>query len=171
MALVVEDGTGKTDAESYLSEADADAYHAARSANATWAAALAADKEQALRLATQYLDTTYQDCWNALRWSNNQKLDWPRSGLVIDGVGYNADDIPQQLLDATAELALKVVSGGDTLFADMSDEGTLASKSVRVGPITKSVSYAGGSRGVKRYRLVEQLISPLIYATNRVERV
>ena len=56
MALVVEDGTGKTDADSYLSLVDADAYNLAHSASTDWNGAVEAVKEKALRLATQYLD-------------------------------------------------------------------------------------------------------------------
>lgn len=37
MALIFEDGTGRADADSYCSVADADAYLAARGRNATWA--------------------------------------------------------------------------------------------------------------------------------------
>ena len=51
MSLVVEDGTGKADAESYISVADADTYHSNRG-NTDWAALTTTEKEQLLRGAT-----------------------------------------------------------------------------------------------------------------------
>lgn len=54
MALIVEDGTGLADAESYLSVADADTYHADRN-NEAWQDYSTAEKEAALRKATQYI--------------------------------------------------------------------------------------------------------------------
>jgi hypothetical protein len=169
MALVTEDGTGKTDAESYISVAAADAYHLIHSISSTWAAATTAVKEAALRQAAQYLDTTYKDKWKGFRADDDQALDWPREGLVIDGVVYDSADLPTQLLEAAAELALKVVDG-DVIFADMDDEGSVKSRSVRVGPITEAVSFSGSSRGIKRYRLVEGLVAPLIEMSNTVSR-
>jgi hypothetical protein len=167
MALVVEDGTGKSDAESYLSVADADAYHTAHG-NTGWTGDDAV-KEVALRLATRWLNATYQARWIGDRFSSGQALSWPREDAEVDGYVLDAADLPQQLLDATAELALKQVEG-DTLFADMSDEGTLKSTTVRVGPITDSKTYQGGSRGIKRYRLAEALVSVLLKPGSQLQR-
>ncbi|KKK58804.1 hypothetical protein LCGC14_3040730, partial [marine sediment metagenome] len=155
MALVVEDGTGLSTAESYISVTNATTYLAARRTTAqlaTWTAADTAAKENALRLAAQWLDTRYKDEWASWRFSDDQALDFPRSGVVIDGVAYETTEIPQQLIDATAELGLKVTDG-DVLFDDMADEGTVGSKSIRVGPISEATTYLGGSKGIKRYRL------------------
>lgn len=172
MALVVEDGTGKTDAESYISTADITTYLTARRTTtqlATWTAASETVKEHAARLATQYLDSTYKDLWDSWRYSDDQALDFPRTGVEIDGVAYDSDELPQQLLDAAAKLALKVTDG-DVLFADMADEGTVSSRSVRVGPITEAVSFTSGSRGIKKYRLVEIIIAPLIATISQLDR-
>jgi hypothetical protein len=169
MALVVEDGTGKSDAESYVSVADADTYHAAHSGSADWTGASTAEKEKALRLATQWLGASYDGRWLGVRFSGDQALSWPRDSVELDGYILSASDIPQQLLDATCELALKDVEG-DELFADMADEGTVGSTTVRVGPITDSKTYLGGSRGIKRYRLVEALVSALIQPGNQLQR-
>ena len=63
MVLIVEDGTGKADAESYLSVADADTYHTKHGDSADWDGASTGDKEEALRMGTQYLDATYNTLW------------------------------------------------------------------------------------------------------------
>ena len=74
MALVVEDGTGLSTAESYISVADADTYHSDRG-NALWTGTDAV-KEEALRQATEYLDATYD--WKGSISLTTQALNWPR---------------------------------------------------------------------------------------------
>ena len=170
MALVVEDGTGLTNADSYLSEADADTYVAAHGADAVWTAALTADKEEALRLATQALDAQYGGQWRGLRANDTQALDWPRENAEDDD-GYAIDDesVPTALEHACAELAVKEVNG-DTLVADLTNPGAVKRELRKVGPITKEDEYVGGKSQIKSYRLVEMLLRPLIHPSNQVAR-
>ena len=62
--------------DSYLDLASADAYWADRH-NESWCAATLANREKALREATQYLDATYD--WVGELADVNQPLGWPRS--------------------------------------------------------------------------------------------
>jgi len=102
MALVVEDGTGKSNAESYLSVADCDTYHT-NMGNTGWAGD-ATVKEVALRKATKFLDNKFRLRWKGTRTNEDQALAWPRSNVEdIDGFYYDSDGIPQTLKDATAE--------------------------------------------------------------------
>jgi hypothetical protein len=169
MALVVEDGTGKTNADSYLSLTDADAYHLIHSVSAAWASATEAVKEKALRLATQYLDVRYNGLWKSYRTNETQALAWPRA-YVQDSDGYylDSDEMPQRLKDATAELALRVVEG-DTLLDDISKPGVISSSSISVGPISKSITYSGGYNQVKKYPLIDGLVKQFI-STGTLER-
>lgn len=170
MAFVVEDGTGKSDANSYLSVADADSYHADHSASASWTAATTEQKEKALRLATQYLDARYDGRWRGYQNTSTQALAWPRTSAVDnEGYVYDNDAVPQRLEDATAELALRVITG-DTLYADQTKAARVASSSVTVGPISKSVSYVGGLDPAKKYPLIEALMTPLIAGVGSLER-
>lgn len=170
MALTVEDGTGLAAADSYQSLADADNYVAAHGADATWTAAADADKEEGLRLATQYLDTTYGGRWRGLRANDTQALAWPRDNAVDDD-GYAIDDesVPARLEDACSELAVKAV-GGDTLVADITNPGSIKRELRIVGPITKEDEYVGGKSQIKNYRLVELLLRPLIHPGMQVAR-
>ena len=165
MPLVVEDGTGKTDADSYLSVTDADTYNTNHSASAAWIAAAEAVKEKALRLATQYLDVRYAGRWKGYKSTDAQALAWPRIVAekedCYDSAYYAHDALPVVLKDATAELALRVV-GGDTLFADITKPGPIKSQSVTVGPIQKSITYMGGYTQVKGYPLIDGLVKSLI---------
>ena len=67
MAIVVEDGTGKSTAESYISVADASTYHTARG-NTAWAA-LTTDalREAALRKATDFMRQVYRSRWQGYK--------------------------------------------------------------------------------------------------------
>ena len=109
MALIVEDGTGLSTAESYISVADADTYIAAyRGANATWDAAADATKEVAARQATKYLDGT--NAWKGQKEFSTQALGWPRV-YAYDETGTAYDGIPTALEQATAEVMFLIVTG------------------------------------------------------------
>lgn len=162
MSLVVEDGSGKTDADSYLSVTDADTYHTNHSGSTDWSGADTAVKEKALRLATQYLDVRYNGLWKGYRSNEDQALDWPRAYVEdSDGFYYDSDEIPQRLKDATAELALRAVKG-DTLLDDIKKPGAIKRKKVKTGPVETETEYVGGYNQVKKYQLIDGLIRPLI---------
>ncbi|MBF0374875.1 MAG: hypothetical protein HQL39_15825, partial [Alphaproteobacteria bacterium] len=59
MSLIVEDGSGLSDANAYVSLAYADGYHALRG-NAAWAAAGQPARESALVRATDHLDRAFR---------------------------------------------------------------------------------------------------------------
>ena len=106
MAIIVEDGTGLTTAETFVSVADADAYHLAMN-NATWTGAEAV-KESALRRAAQYIDTRYR--YKGERKNLNQALEWPRAFYESDG---RAESWPvPNLKAACCEAALRALSHG-----------------------------------------------------------
>jgi len=162
MALVVEDGSGKKDADSYLSVTDADNYHTNHSGSTDWSGASVAEKEKALRLATQYLDVRYNGLWKGNRSNEEQSLDFPRANIAdSDGYYYEHDEIPQRLKDATAELALRVVEG-DKLLDDIMKPGSIKRKRVKTGPVESETEYIGGYNQVKKYPLIDGLIRPLI---------
>ena len=162
MSLVVEDGSGKTDADSYLSVADADTYHTNHSGSTDWSGADTAVKEKALRLATQYLDVRYNGLWKGYRSNVGQALDWPRAYVDdSDGFYYDSDEMPPRIKDATAELALKVIEG-DTLLADIKKPGAIKRKRVKAAVVETETEYVGGYNQVKKYPLIDGLIRPLI---------
>lgn len=110
MALIVEDGTGLTNAESYLSVVDATAYHTKMGNSAAWAAVgIESVQEAMLRRATNYLRSRYYAMWQGTPIAPFQRLDWPRWGVPTRN-GYNAiasNEVPEEVKDACAELALK----------------------------------------------------------------
>lgn len=155
MALITEDGTGKADAESYCSVADATAFFAKRNKSDDWGAVT--DQEASLRAATDYVEQTYRGRWLGTRKTSTQALDWPRynvdwpdspAEIRPDGV------IPQELKNAVAELALKADAG--ELTSDLGRE-TL-SETVDV----ISVTYAPGGARQTHYASVNGWIRSLL---------
>jgi hypothetical protein len=128
--FVVEDGTGKSDALSYVTRAEADMYHSHRQ-NAAWLALTHGQKEAAMVKATGYISQKYRMRFKGDRVRSTQSLDWPRNYVeytdyafvrqngaqVIGGfLFYPSDEVPKEIKDATCELALFAVSG--SLFAE-----------------------------------------------------
>lgn len=168
MSLIVEDGTGKSDSESYISVSDADTYHSNRG-NTDWAALTTTEKEQLLRGATDYMVAVYRLRWDGYRYVNTQALDWPRIYVPVrDICSVNAypeyvdfDIVPTQVKNACAELALK--ANTETLLDDLS-QGTIREK---VGPI--EVEFDKFSPQYKRYLQVENSLS--IYFASSANQV
>jgi hypothetical protein len=171
MAHVVETGAGLADANSYLSAADADAYFVDHGAPAAWTG-LAAVKEQALRLATQYLDAVYGARWKGQAMLQTQALDWPRhSACSVNGWTYASDDLPAALEHACAELAVRSLAG-DTLLPDLAPGSTvgLTAKSVTAGSVSVSKTFGGVTSPYKKYTLIDKLLADLFYSQYAVER-
>ena len=94
MALEVEDGTGKEDADSYLSLADADLYWDNHGAPSEWTGADDSDKEGALRYGTDFLDGKFT--WRGFITTSTQALGWPRGGVFDDeGRLLDSESIPR----------------------------------------------------------------------------
>jgi hypothetical protein len=76
LTLIKEDGTGRTDANSYATAAEADSYFEAHLYASAWTAATAATKAAALVMATRLVDSQYQ--FYGYRAHDTQSLQWPR---------------------------------------------------------------------------------------------
>jgi hypothetical protein len=172
MAFVVEDGTAKTDAESYISVTDADDYVTAY-ANADdvtlWDALADSDKEKALRIGTQYIDLCFN--FKSVKSTRTQALAWPRLA-VQDDEGYYVSDynqIPECLKRAAVEAALRHVAG-DNLLGVIDEPGVIQNESVTVGPIDESITYQGGKSQVPEYPKIRALLKQVIESSNKMER-
>lgn len=142
--FVVEDGTGKTDATTYLSVEDMKQLWS--NAGYNYSALSSTDIKIILNNASQSLDGRYGAKWPGERASLSQALDWPRSS-VADKDGYDrpSTTLPVEIERATAEMAYAVHSGVDVDPNDV-DGGDLKSEYVKVeGAVTESKEYFGGS--------------------------
>jgi hypothetical protein len=168
MSLVVEDGTGKSNSESFCSVADADTYHS-NYGNTTWASQTTADKEVALRKATQYLCHRYVHAWQGVKTEIDQALEWPRVG-VVDGSGFHVDydEIPQKVRDATSVLALSALS--ESLYTDESTPGRIKRTRSKVDVLEDETEYMGGSLQQKQYTLAHELIKEFLASLHKLSR-
>jgi hypothetical protein len=160
MALVVEDGTGLSTAESFISVADASTYHANRG-NTAWATLSPDTCEQVLRKATDYMTEAYRTRWAGSRVSTTQALDWPRYAVPMRDVGldgstalYPSNAVPQAVKSACAALALKAS------IADLTPDLSQAVKSKKVGQV--EVVYQDYSAATKTYRAIDNILAPLL---------
>lgn len=118
----------------YCTLAEAEAFFDKRLHDSVWTSATTANKESALMWATATLDTLP---WRGVRTSGTQPLYWPRKGMsyveaaesntyspieVYDSYGYVSttitiadNEIPQVLKNATAELALSLMTSDSTV--------------------------------------------------------
>lgn len=181
MALVVEDGTGLPNAEAYSSVADADTYHAGHGAPAAWTASTTAEKEDGLRIGCgEYMQPVYGTLWKGHKndVDTNQALDWPRMNAIVNGhllpaTGTGA--IPADVKNANIILANKhreavTASPATTLIPDLTDSGSERGTKIKVGPITKEVSYATANPPYKRFRQVDLMLARYQTRTSLITR-
>jgi len=147
MALIVEDGTGLDNADSYVSRADADTYVTNHGNESEWTSASDDDKDRALRIATAWLDGRYAGRWKGWRLRGNlQALDWPRDN-VIDNEGYylSYDELPAEIVIATIVAAVTHLTSSTPLNAPNAG-GTIAAERSKVGELEHEVKYASSEQ-------------------------
>ena len=160
MALIVEDGTGRDDAESFNSVEELDARATAKGARyASWLVLGDAAKEAAARegigpllpLETRFLGTRRKD---------DQRLPFPRVGCTYrDGRPIAVDAIPWEIKEAHFELAFRASQAA--LLPDLKQGGAV--KRIKVGPIEKEMQ-DGAAGGTARPQ-VAAILTPLIGST------
>jgi hypothetical protein len=117
ITVTVEDGTGKEDANSYVSSADATAILALDPFVTNWTALTDDAKAQHVIKATALIDAHFD--FRGLRVWKEQALAWPRAGAVDnDGVVILENEMPAVLKKATATLASLIVAANPEAVPD-----------------------------------------------------
>lgn len=164
MTITVEDGSGSTTADAYVSLVDAAAYHTARG-NSAWTGTDAV-KEQAIVRATTYMEQKYGLRWAGYRKTSTQALSWPRQFVPIPNMlipEYVTDtSIPVEIQNACAILALKALSAA--LIAD--EERAVISESVS-GAV--SVTYSEFASQQKVYPEITLLLNKYLAASSGLQ--
>lgn len=163
MALVVEDGSGKSNADAYVDVAFADTYVTDfLGGDSDWSAASTTEKEVAIRRATQFLDGAYVHRWSGLRRFGNQALAWPRYSVITsDFILLDSDVIPIEVKRATVEAAVR------SFTVDLTPDTTPSDRSVKsreseFAVFRESVEYAGAQSTQPDFRKIERLLAPLL---------
>ena len=151
MALIVEDGTGLSNADAYISLGYFKAFCSER--NYRWEDDEDFAIEANIRLATGWIDTYSR--YKAARLLPTQALEFPRIGLQ-DWSGYDVTGVPARVKQACAELAFK--SRSEPLYEDAARGGMVKSESV--GPI--SVTYEDGAPTGKVWQFAVNLLRPYL---------
>lgn len=160
MSLIVENGTGLVNAESYVGVADTDAYHSNRG-NTAWAALSTAVKEQSLRKATDYIEQVYRLRFIGYRHTETQALSFPRDEIprkdftYLNQFSFYANNIvPAEVANACADLALRAST------ADLSPDVTRLATSEKVGAL--EVTWDNTKQPYTKYRAIDNLLAPFL---------
>lgn len=144
--LIVENGSGITNANGYVSVADANTYNDEHPHGSTWLTVSTTDKARSIIMATRILDEQCdwygQPTYNlesSVSSSNTtakvQYLRWPRSGVYdLDGYVLDHNRIPDFLKDVTSEFARYLASDDRTAEPDTQGFGA-----VRLGSLNVTV--------------------------------
>lgn len=138
--ITVETGAIVPGANSYVSLADADAYHAAMGND--WDSTTDTETfEQALIVAARSVDTLWGSQFLGSLLSDHQPLLFPRTAFQdTTGRVIARAAIPRALRDAQCEIALLALAGQDVMPFPAS--GTIQSESVSVDVISRDITYS-----------------------------
>lgn len=125
--------SGASNANSYCTVAEADAYHGTHLYASAWTAAGVPTKEIALIMATRLLDSLYD--WEEFQTTVEQALQWPRLGLLAANQleFLDEDEIPIELKNATAEFARQLLAADRTADNPVEAQGI---RSLTAGPVS-----------------------------------
>jgi hypothetical protein len=126
---------GSASANTYLTLAEADAYHDTRLSVTDWTDATDDTKNKSLLMATRLIDDMF--AWVNSQTDSVQALRWPRSGMLdANERDYIDNDvIPQELKNAVAELARQLIAEDRTVDDDIE---TKRITSLTAGPVSLS---------------------------------
>lgn len=99
MAIVVEDGSIVSGANSYVSEADLTAFATARGIT------LVADEDELLIKAMDYIESLD---FQGIKVSRDQSLQWPRAYVTIDQYNFPSNAIPNELKNGLCQVAIAI---------------------------------------------------------------
>lgn len=123
--MIVEDGTGMTDSDSYVSVVFADNYFSSRGIT-EWNNLETEQKEQALIKGTDYVDNSFK--WYGTKLNAEQSLRFPREN-IFEYDGTEIKGIPNVLKQAVCDASL-VVSRGTELFQTKNENGIVTSETI-----------------------------------------
>lgn len=160
MALIVENGSIVAGANGYASVQTVRDYWADRNVTLSQPDAEVA---AAIILATQYIDSNFK--FKGVVVDLGQPLEWPREGAYnARGAAVPSDEVPEQVVYATAEYAKRQLELADGLQPDVSDTGVLSSKRSKVDVIETEVEYqegTGGYFGIRSYPAADKYLDGL----------
>jgi hypothetical protein len=160
MALIVEDGTGRADSESYVSVSDLDTYATKRGLSLIVSST--EEVEAALRRATAFIDMRYRGRFPGMRLHlRAQALEWPRYGVSdIQGIYVPPSVVPIEIAQATMEGAVRELAEPGILMPDLERGGAV--KRLKAGSV--EIDYGGSASPNTVFQIIDRILGGLLYA-------
>jgi hypothetical protein len=160
MTITVENGTGLSTANTYVSENDATTYHLDRDNDDWHAYSGTEDKEAALVRATAAIDGMFRSSFPGYKkLSRDQSLEWPRSyAYDIEGNLIDSDSLPRELVQATCEAALRELQDPGCMAPDLERGGDV--RRMKAGSV--EIEYGAGSQARTAYTILAQILGPIL---------
>lgn len=152
--MVVEDGTGLLDSNSYVSLEYADDYFSSHGFN-KWEELTESEKEVLMVNATDYVDNIFD--WKGIKETQEQSLAFPRSNLYTKD-GYLVEGVPKQLKDAVCE-AIKQMISNQTLFKTSNENGAVTSE--RIGELSFTYDVSQKTENATLYEAINSRLKGL----------
>lgn len=159
MALILEDGTAPAGANSYATEAMADTYFDDR-ANADWTGNTTGDKEAALIRASIAIDGLYRSRFPGYRTNfRSQGLEWPRTmAYDAEGILVAGNTIPQEIIDATCEAAVRELTTAGSMIPDLERGGGI----LRLQAGSVAIDYGAAATPYTSYGVIDGILAKLL---------
>lgn len=158
MALIVEDGTGKADADAFVSVADCTTYCAAQGLSGWGSTRDAGLDEAAIRRATTWLSNSFT--WKGYKLNGrSQALAWPRTDAEDEeGEEVASDEVPAEIVQACCIAASyeRANPGGLSPNVTLTDRV----KREKIGPI--ETEYASAAMTADAQRPVLTLVLDVV---------
>jgi hypothetical protein len=155
VAITVEDGSVVTGANSYATVVATKAFAAERGIDLP---AVDADIEKLLINAMDYLEGLRSE-YQGSKTAKTNPLQWPRSGVVVDGFVVDTDEIPTCLVQAQMQLACDCYELGD--LAPVGDGRVVVKERVE-GAVEIGYADHGDSNPQPQLTAAMKLLEPLL---------
>ncbi len=161
MTLIIEDGTGVDNANSYVSIDDCDSYHDGLG-NTGWTGDDAV-KQSAILRAMAWLES---QPWKGRKLDYSNALSWPRAD-VVDREGYVVpeDEVPDGVVKALCEAALIEIESAGILRPSLERGGQVKSESID-GAV--SVTYKDSAPVTTQFYAIQGYLGGLVKSTNMI---
>lgn len=138
MALIVETGAGLSNAQTYATVTQLKAFAAARGLSVPSA------QSECEVLLVKAADAMRGLAYKGDRVSRSQAMDFPRSGVCIDGFSYASTEIPIEVVHGQCALAIEAQTTDLLPTAAASAYGPVIQETV--GPVSTTYAESGVSR-------------------------
>lgn len=152
--MIVEDGSGVANADSYVSLDDAISYCTLR--GLTFAASPSALGEAALIRGSTAIDARYTASYPGYRKAGrDQGLQWPRAAAYdVGGWLVRDDQIPIEIQYATIEAAVREFADPNSMMPDLERGGQI--ESIRAGSV--GITYSATASARTTFSLIDGLL-------------